>query len=182
MARGKILDITAPQVVLRALSVLTSNPIPPPGSPKDAGGRAIQYSKEPGRNGGFDPTAPHPASWTDKRIPTADCVGFALWACGIDRMQPGYEGSRGEWLNCGALMDDAEGECRFVRFVSDDQARAGDCLLTEGHIGVIIRPECVNDGHMVLDCSPRHGRHNSAIETGGPWADNCKVIRWKHVK
>lgn len=179
--RGKILSLTRTEVVARALSALTHVPIPPSGSPKDAGGRTIQYSREPGKNGGFDPTAKHCASWTDKKIPTADCVGFALWACGIDRLQPGYDGSRGEWLNCGALWDDAEGDAKFVRFVPDEEAKAGDCLLTKDHIGVIIRPECKNDAHMVLDCSPRHGRHNSAIETGGPWSDACKVIRWKHL-
>jgi hypothetical protein len=169
------------------MSMLLAVPRPPPDAPFDAGGRPIAYRLDPGFNGGADPTAAHCASWSyGLRTPTSDCIGLALWACYIDRKQPGYHGTRGEWLNCASLCDDADGERRFCEPIEYKLGRAGDLLITRDHVGVIVRPCLVNGDagadpdfdHLVVDCSPRH-RRDSAVGLGGPWSDACRVIRIK---
>lgn len=155
-------------------------PKPPAGAPPDAGNRPIAYRLEGGYNGGDDPTAPHCASWSyGDRTPTADCIGLALWSCGIDRKQPGYSGTRGEWLNCASLLDDADGAMRFCEPIAvRSRTEPGDLLITRDHVGVIVRPGVGEFDHLVVDCSPRHGR-STAVGVGGPWSDACRVIRIK---
>jgi len=176
--RGEIRSFTHEMVVQRALSQVVAIPDPPPGSPLDAGGRPIAYRLEPGFNGGADPFAPHCASWSyGNRTPTSDCIGLALWASGIDRMQPGYKGSRGEWLNCASLLDDADGAKQFCRPLKlTEMARPGDWVLTRDHIGVLVRPQSTHADELVVDCSPRHGRQH-AVGIGMVWSDACRVIR-----
>lgn len=184
--RGKILYLTREEAVTRALSQVAVLPVPPPGSPLDAGNRPIAYRLEGGYNGGDDPTAPHCASWSyGYRTPTADCIGLVLWASGIDRKQPSFNGSRGEWLNCASLLDDADGAQVFCRPLSKSELpTSGDWVLTRGHIGMLIRPPRVV-GHsgmweiapaLVVDCSPRHGRQ-AAVGVGRVWSGNCRFIR-----
>jgi hypothetical protein len=181
--RGLILNLTREQVRDRVLSQVVALPAPPPGTPLDAGNRPIAYRLEGGWNGGFDPTADHCASWSyGARTPTADCIGLALWGSGIDRKQPGYKGSRGEWLNCASLLDDADGAQVYCRGLGTHESPLpGDWLLTRDHIGVIVRPPVPNFDELVVDCSPRHGRQH-AVGIGGPWSDACRVIRPKHYK
>lgn len=181
--RGVNLKLNRAQAVHRALQMVAARP-------KNKFGQLVPigYRLEGGFNGGFDPHAAHCASWSyGDRTPTADCIGFVLWASGIDRMQPGYAGSRGEWLNCASLLDDADGAKKFcrpvVRNVGSNQAPEdvlpGDWLLTRDHIGIIVRPDNIEaDGydHLVIDCSPRHGR-STAINTGYAWSDACRAIR-----
>lgn len=178
VTRGTILRISREEATRRALSQIIAIPKPPPGSPTDAGNRPINYRLEGGYNGGFDPGAPHCASWSyGDRTPTADCIGFVLWASGVDRLQPGYAGSRGEWLNCASLLDDADGAKRFCRPITKyETPMPGDWLLTRDHIGFVLRKDCGEVDILVVDCSPRHGRA-SAINTGYPWSDACRVIR-----
>lgn len=177
--RGVILRLSKEQAVSRALRMVIDVPIPPKGSPADAGDRPIAYRLEGGYNGGADPTADHCASWSyGGRTPTADCIGLVLWASGVDRMQPGYKGTRGEWLNCASLLDDAHtptpSYCR--KLAPGEDVRIGDWLLTRDHIGMIVRPACGGSDHLVVDCSPRHGRP-TAVNTGYPWSDACEVVR-----
>ncbi len=177
MTRGTWLPSTPALRVQRALSQVYAVPTPPPGAPADAGKRPIAYRLDGGYNGGDDPHAPHCASWSyGDRTPTADCIGLALWSCMIDRKQPGYAGSRGEWLNCASLIDDVDGACRFALPIDDAKAQPGDLLITRDHVGVIIRPAIGDFDHLVVDCSPRHGRQ-TAVGIGGPWSDACRVIR-----
>lgn len=177
MTRGTWLPFTMQERAMRAISMILAIPKPPAGAPADAGNRPIVYRLEGGYNGGDDPAAEHCASWSfGGRTPTSDCIGLALWAWGIDRKQPGYKGSRGEWLNCASLIDDADGECRFVTPIDDARAVAGDLLITRDHVGVIIRPGIGEFDHLVVDCSPRHGRL-TAVGIGGPWSDACRVLR-----
>lgn len=190
MTRGKILWLKREEAVARALSQITCIPAPLKGAPAGAGGRPIAYRLASGFNGGSDPTAPHCASWSfGGNTPTADCIGFALWASGIDRMQPGYEGSRDEWLNCASLLDDADTERKFCRpltnmVLNKERPQAGDWLLTEGHIGFIVRPETSWSVEgvthklptLVVDCSPRHGFVES-IQFGTAWSKDCRTIR-----
>ncbi len=185
MPRGIILHFTRDEVVGRALSQITAIPVPPKTAPTDgsAGGKPIGYRLEPGFNGDFDPTAPHCASWSyGERTPTADCIGFVLWSAGIDRCQPGYKGASDEWLNCTSLFADAHGRQQWGTLINDKEAQSGDFLLTMDHIGLIIRPEHEHGDHLVVDCSPRHGRggrYERTINTGYPWSELCVVVRPK---
>lgn len=182
MTRGKILYVTREQAVQRALSQIIAIPALPPGNwPSDAGNRPIGYRLDPGFNGGFDPEAPHCASWSyGGRSPTADCIGFVLWASGIDRMQPGYKGSRDEWLNCASLLDDAKGGKKFCRFLVPelDMVKPGDWLMDTGHISMVVRPATRTTKPLVVDCSPRHDTSRQAcINLGLPWSTSCKIVR-----
>jgi hypothetical protein len=172
--RGAILKLTRAQAVTRALSQITVMPR----LLIDGVALPIAYRLEGGYNGGFDPSAPHCASFSyGGRTPTADCIGLVLWASGIDRKQPGYNGSRGEWLNCASLLDDADTDRTYCHPLTEKEVPlAGDWVLTRDHIGMLIRPETATTDALVVDCSPRHGR-KTAVNTGGFWSDACRVIR-----
>lgn len=192
--RGLILRIPREQAVLRALSQIVAVPTPLKTAPSDAGGRPISY-RLPEKNGGFDPTAPHCASWSyGDRTPTADCIGFVLWASGMDRCQPHYDGTRDEWLNCASLLDDADkfdkdktyNFCRPLATsgANTERPQPGDWLLTRDHIAMIVRVPLKwsmagttkSIPLVVVDCSPRHGYDNS-IQMGTAWSPLCRVIR-----
>lgn len=147
----------------------------------DGNSRPVAYRLEE-KNGGRDPNAPHCAdlSYPDI-VPTSDCIGLVLFCSGIDRLQPGYKGSRGEWLNCASLLDDADSIGKFCNPTDDHRARPGDWLVTRSHIAMIVRPAVYFGGrlqfdHLVIDCSPRHGR-TTAVGVGAPWSDACRVLR-----
>lgn len=195
MARGKILHITREDALWRALSQIVCVPTPPKGAPAGAGNRPIAYRLEEA-NGGFDPRGPldidgdghiefveleanHCASWSfGNRTPTADCIGFVMWASGVDRCQPGFKTPRVEgWLNCRSLMDDSRTSQRFCRLLRMHEAPLpGDWLLTDDHIGMVIRSATAVSDLLVVDCSPRHGRP-TAINTGLAWSEACVVVR-----
>ncbi len=177
--RGQNLRLDRYRAVARGFRELMSIPIPPKGAPPDAGNRPINYRLEE-KNGGSDPGADDCCDWSyGERTPTADCIGFVLYCSGIDRKQPGYKGTRGEWLNCASLMDDAKGAQTYCRTLRDgEREMPGDWLLTRDHIGLIVRRATDDSEILVLDCSPRHGRKH-AIGLGGPWSDACTVIRPK---
>jgi len=177
MTRGVILHLHRNEVVLRGFSQITCIPTPPAGSPSDAGNRPITYRLQGGFNGDHDPTAPHCADWSyGNRTPTADCVGFDLWASGIDRCQPNYKGSEDEWLACQSLLDDAKGEKVFCYEVAREHSLPGDWLVTSDHMALIISPPANGRDCLVIDCSPRHGWVQS-INIGLPWSTSCKVLR-----
>lgn len=183
MTRGAVRPTTRTEAVQRALAMITAIPAAPAGAPADAGHRPIAYRLKD-FNGGRDPYAPHCADWSyGLRTPTADCIGFVLWASGVDRYQPGYKGSRDEWLNCASLLDDADGAKVWCSPVSHVEAAPGDWLVTPDHIGMIVRPdgttidETEASEHLVVDCSPRHGR-SRAVNTGYPWSAACRVLRY----
>lgn len=174
--RGKILGISREMAVERVLSQILflwhSEP--------DEQDFPIEYRLKD-FNGGFDPTSTTCASISyGGRRATADCIGLVLWASGIDRKQPDYKGLLGAWLNCKSLLHDARTTQKFCRFLKqDEKPLPGDWLLTEDHIGMIVRPDSNPDGgldHLVVDCSPRHGR-DRAVNTGYPWSEACVVVR-----
>jgi hypothetical protein len=167
VTRGLILGITRGQAVGRALSMLCEM----------VKGRPINYRLED-YNGGDNPSAPNCANMSyGGRTPTSDCIGLVLWASGVDRKQPGYKGSRGEWLNCASLLDDADGDQQFCRPITGAGApMAGDWVLTRSHIAMLLRPDGEDHDPLVIDCSPRHGRRN-AVGCGGFWSEACRVIR-----
>lgn len=98
MARGKVLDLLPTQRVDRALYALEWH-------------RFVQYSLYEGQAGGFDPSAPDCGSrWATgtkaktKNYITSDCVGFALWAYGMDRFQKDDFPLYGGWMNTNSLV------------------------------------------------------------------------------
>jgi hypothetical protein len=164
--RGEILYLHREEAVARAVSQLSVLVL----------GKPIHYRLKD-FNGGADPHAAHCASISPAggaykvKTPTADCIGLVLWSSGIDRKQPGYEGSLGEWLNCSSLLADAHGEQRFCRpLATGEAALAGDWVLTKTHIGMYLR------AGLVIDCSPRHAR-NAGVGTGVPWSSMCQTLR-----
>lgn len=176
--RGTILGLDRAVAVQRVMAMIVALPSNAEG-PKPIAYRLDAY------NGGNDPGATYCSNWSwGDRTPTSDCIGLVLWASGIDRLQPGYAGSRGEWLNCASLLDDADGARKYCRpLISQGHNREavlpGDWLLTPDHIGMIVRPDNnATDGfdHLVVDCSPRHGR-DRAVNTGYAWSEGCRVIR-----
>lgn len=183
--RGLILRISREQAVQRALSQIVAVPVPPVGAPEDAGNYAIGYRLKD-FNGDTDPAAPHCASWSyGLRRPTADCVGFVLWASGIDRCQPTYKGSADEWLSCYSLLDDAHGTNlphgtnprQFCRPLDAGEGeKPGDWMVTADHIAFVVRPATRDVGCLVVDCSPRH-TFISAINTGFAWSEGCQILR-----
>lgn len=186
--RGLIVPVHRVSVVQRALSQIVAIPTPPPGSPFDAGNRPIAYRLVGGYNGGSDPLAPHCASWSyGYRTPTADCIGLALWASYIDRKQPGYNGSRGEWLNTDSLLDDADSDQQFCRPLTlNELPLPGDWVISGskdsfiGHIGVLVRPWTKAGPELIVDCSPHHGREAAVGIRTARWSSRCRVIRPKH--
>lgn len=187
----RLLHLTRDQVVARALAHLTLVSEPSPQSPPDFTPAPVEYRNDDSGNlGGDDPTAPHCADWSyGWRKLTADCVGFMLYCAGISRQQPDYAGLNGMWLNTDSILSDARGHRRFFRFLdAGERVLPADLLVSpsvfvngtrtkDGHCGVIIRPKPSDAfDHLVIDCSPRHGR-TTAINTGGHWNDKCIVVR-----
>lgn len=182
--RGTIRPTTADEAVARWLKHLSAVPTPPDPTVEDAGNRPINYRLEK-ENGGSDPYAQWCCDWSyGGRTPTADCVGFVLHGSGIDRLQPSWKGPIAEsWLYCKSIVWDATHERRWCTKVDDDKAMPGDWLVDEGHIAGIIRPAIyvggrMRDDHLVIDCSPRHGREH-AIGIGRPWSEAAFVVRPK---
>lgn len=186
-----ILNLTRDQVVARALAHLTLVSEPHRLSPPDFMPAPVSYrNDDSGRLGGDDPQAEHCADWSfGYRTLTSDCVGFMAFCAGFSRRQKGFRGLNGEWLNTDSIISDAEHLMRFFRPVmGGERVLPGDLLVSrstfalgirvkDGHCGVIIRPR-PSDAfeHLVVDCSPRHGR-TTAIGTGGPWSTKCQAIR-----
>jgi len=117
--RGKILGLTNRDVVKRALSMVGYRPeIEAPRKGAAAVTVEGQYCMEGGRNGGDDPTRPHPFTiWQHPKkgtVATADCVGFGMWAQGADRKLEGrihdYDGG---WVNTDSACMDAAGDCEL---------------------------------------------------------------------
>ncbi len=167
--RGLILRIERAEAIRRTLSMLHVI----------IKGLPINYRLDD-YNGGDNPVAPHCANLSyGGRTPTSDCIGLVLWGSGVDRKQPTYSGSRGEWLNCASLLDDAHSATgrRFCRpLTGAEKPQAGDWVLTRDHIAMLLRPDGEDSDPLVIDCSPRHGRRN-AVGTGKYWSDACEVIR-----
>lgn len=180
--RGKIRPTTPAEAVLRWQAHLGAVPTPPAGSPPDAGKKPIAYRLEE-NNGGKDPYAQWCCDWSyGNRTPTSDCIGFVLQGSGIDRLQPTWNGPiAGPWLYCKSIVHDAKNAKRWCQKIDDDKARPGDWLVDNDHIAGIIRPAIYVNGsmafdHLVIDCSPRHGR-STAIGIGLPWSEAAFVVR-----
>jgi hypothetical protein len=193
----RILSLDHHQVVARALAHLTLVSQPHKFSPPDFVSKPVEYRlDESGLTGGDDPTAPHCADWSyGYRTLTADCAGFALYCVGLARYQPDYKGLNGAWLNTDSIIADAARQRRFFfELEARDEVRPGDLMVTRstfalgvrvkaGHVGVIIRPSpSAAFEHLVVDCSPYHGRTTAIGLRKEPWARNYVIVRALNVK
>jgi hypothetical protein len=167
MPRGAIVPTTAGDAVARALRWIDGRPLPThPQAPADAKPSPIRYRLKGGYNGGKDPLARHPASWSyGLRVPTADCVGFVAWCLGFDRLQPGHFPTREGYANCDSICDDADAERSFFARVVG-APRPGDVVayrsryvlgvrVAVGHIGLVVSDPVTADpwSCRVVDCS-----------------------------
>lgn len=182
-----LMKIQREQAVHRALRHLSLTLV---GS--DGVERPVAYRlDDSGLLGGDDPWARHCADISyGGRTMTSDCIGFALYCAGIARHQPGYKGSRGEWLNTDAVLDDAHGQQKFFKPVKRESARPGDLVVTRskyllkvrlrpGHIEMLLRPPLPHFKALSIGCSPRFGR-DTAIGVGPVWADDYEIVRPKN--
>jgi hypothetical protein len=126
VSRGKILALTNRDVVKRAMSMVGFKV----SVDKDDDGDPDfhlpgQYCMEGGRNGGDDPTRPHPFSvWYYEKgkrtVATADCVGFGMWCQGADRKLSGrihdYDGG---WVNTDSACLDSDGDQELFERVAE---------------------------------------------------------------
>lgn len=193
----RIIPLDSNRVVARALAHLTLVSKPHKFSPPDFVSKPVEYRlDDSGLLGGDDPTAEHCADWSfGYRTLTADCIGFALYCVGIARYQPGYAGLNGAWLNTDSVITDAERQQQFFELVGPgDEIRPGDLMVTRstfalgvrvkpGHIGVIVRPSpSAAFEHLIVDCSPFHGRTTAIGLRKEPWGRNYVIVRAKNVK
>lgn len=156
--RGKILSLQQSDIVKRANLALNW---------------AIKYHLEY-PNGGTDPEAPDCSALLDKQK-VADCVGFAAWCAGFDRLNPKFPLYDG-YINTDSMIEEATTRGNWFN-VHDDPAE-GDFIVAAsyrpkltpwrriiGHIGVIT--QVAGDHLDVVHCSPSNYTYTtgrSAIE------------------
>jgi len=177
-SRGKVIALTADQIVARATSMV---------------GAKIYYRLEY-PNGGTDPTAPDPAArWSKEHSSfvniTCDCVGFAAWASGFDRLQERrmphvYDGR----INCDSMRIEAasHGHCFMrlsrpelgcmVAYGSLDHDKDGHRDLA-GHVGIVVGVPAEWDATKrscwaaldVIDCASRSPAVAIQHTSGSVW-------------
>lgn len=163
-------DLSDQQIIDRAVSMI--------------GRKDIHYNMKAGRNGGRDPYAPSPVS---QGTNTADCVGFAFWAFGLDRYQPDFVyGSYEGWINTNSMIGDALTKRsyflpmvelvypHFLVYPSSNKVELAQGFPPVGHVGVVINE------FKVVHCS--HGndeRLGHAIDVGRPrsWTSKPRHMR-----
>lgn len=72
--------------------------------------------------GGRNPEAENPFT-TREGVLGCDCVGFVLWAWGLDRFQPTFP-KYGGWINTDSAIDDAKTTQTFFEQISGPEAGA----------------------------------------------------------
>ena len=116
--------------------------------------------------GGRNPDAVKP--WTKKGTRLgSDCVGFVLWAWGMDRFQPSFP-LYGGWINTDSAIGEARTSAKWFRIV--DVPQPGDLVTVPsvdldrdgdrdriGHVGIISEVPALWDGDYadlrVIHCS-----------------------------
>lgn len=202
MTRGVIRPTTAGEAAIRALGMVGLCPAPPAGAPRDAPRSPIRYRLAAGHNGGADPLAEHPASWSfGDRVPTCDCTGLVCWALGFDRLQPHAFPHYGGYINTDSALIDAGSSRSFfeprdgIPVVGDvviygGQTRDGKRVKV-GHWGIVVlahrdfepgNPTRRNfELIRIVDCSSSMSRKTGAAihERGaGLWAKRGQFLRY----
>ena len=168
---SKLLNFTNLQIVDRARSCV-----------KDI----VKY-RLPYPNGGSDPTTTKPYSVVNisgTNINVCDCIGFAMWCCGISRrfqglpMVPPFPDTpsvAGSYINCSSLVEEALG---FDR-------RRGQTRYPGGRFFKIVEVPVPGDlivypGKTVSPNNPPHGHIGVivSIPTGEEAPKNASVDLW----
>ena len=141
-------------------------------TPDPRAGRAVARARQhvgTGRyglgRGGRKPDAVTPFD----RDGLCDCSGYASWALGLDRYQPGAIG--GDWISTDAIVRDATGPRRMFRAVELIDARPGDLVVYGGrhvggvrvrigHVGMVVEPGATWEATRVVHC---HGGKAPAV-------------------
>ena len=142
MTRGAIRPTTALEAAERARSMIAFVP--------QVGGKPILYRLKGGYNGGKNPFAPHPASWSPpdsqglawsaRGAWTCDCSGFAAWALGLDRFQPD---TAIRWVETSRMILDSRGD-RPELFAEVEYPELGAVAVygdrggRQGHVGIVV--------------------------------------------
>lgn len=164
----RVRDLSPQQIIDRAMAMI--------------GRKDIRYSMIRGRNGGRDPYAADPRS---RGYNSADCIGFAFWAFGIDRYQPDFP-FYGGWINTDSMMMDAMAKRMFfvplaeieyphmIVYPSGTKQEVAAGLPRIGHIGVAI------DDKRVIHCSYSNDRLlGHGVDIGAPriWTRHPRHMR-----
>lgn len=203
MTRGLVVPLSPAEVVQRALFLageVTSAKLDRYLRASVPRCPTIYYRMEAGRNGGFDPTAPDPASrWqTDGGTwaVTCDCVGGAAWCAGFDRYQPvRFDHLYGGWCNTNSIIIDASGPARC--FVALARPEIGSMVVCKsgspghavGHVGTIVsvpaewdatKRECW-EAIGVVDVAGRKGRANMRTTARGWFGTGALFVRSRMI-
>lgn len=107
--------------------------------------------------GGRDPNASSPFTTKDGVV-GSDCVGWVLWACGIDRYQPKLFTYYDGWMNTDSIIEDAK------RGVGGKLWK----LLAKPEVGcLVIFPSIHKNGKMT-----RMGHVGLVVEVPAEWPDD----------
>lgn len=169
--RGAIRPTTPAEAVERARSMIGYVPAPHVLTPAGYQVGPIEYRLEPGYNGGANPDAAHPASWSfGYRTPTADCVGLVAWAMGFDRYQPdGRFPWWGGWVNTNSMIADATRTRTYFEQIPAPELGCAIVYETQGgtigHVGLVVDPLPAEWGGnwrdlRVIDCAASHSRRH----------------------
>lgn len=112
--------------------------------------------------GGRDPSKATCATVRDG-ITGSDCVGFVMWALGIDRYQPSRFGYYGGWMNTDSVIYDATD----VKGRKTGFSRAWDRLSRPEPGALVIFPSLYKNGKRT-----RIGHVGLIVEVPAEWPDN----------
>lgn len=205
--RGVKRQLTVEGVVERARSMIAFRPQPPVAHSKSRA-KPIQYRLRGGFNGGKDPFAQHPGSWSppdNQKMPwssggawTCDCSGFVSWCLGIDRYQPEFP-HYGGWVSTDSILMDARtGGDWFEEIPAPELgcvvvyggARRKGKRIRVGHVGLVVDPLPAEwdknwSDLRVIHCSSGNGRRfgQAVWETDGRiWSKHGRLVRAKFLK
>lgn len=201
MARSKTRPTKQSESVVRAMSMVGFRPEKPSSAPPDWKPMLIQYRLEAGFNGGSDPFAPHPASWSfGRRTPTCDCSGFVAWCCGYSRYHEDFP-LYGGYVNTDSMLQDATGQKEWFEEVEYPEPGClivygaiykGTVRTRVGHVGLVTGVAAAEwdprnpqfDRLLVTHCSSGNvKRTGAAIQqtTGSIWQKSgAKLVRYRH--
>lgn len=175
MARGMKIAVNRMAAVTRACAMPLYTGHMTKNSPEDFFPRPIGYRLG---DGGKDPSAEHCGDWSyGYRTLTSDCIGFVMWALGIDRYQKAGFPEFSGWLNTDSILLHIAAKHEKPWFIPVElkDAKVGDLLVVgstrswlgkrkPGHIKMIVRVATPVSPMLVVDCSPSNGAAAVAIK------------------
>lgn len=163
-SRGLLADGVAGFKTLSALNAAISDKLKPEVKPlpvKERLTRAWFWTTQKAKYvlgaGGRSPWTNSPLTTKDGKL-GSDCIGFALWATGLDRYQPKLFTYYDGWMNTDSIIDDAKSGVGGGRWK----------LLSKPQVGcLVIFPSLWKNGKMI-----RMGHVGLVVEVPGEWPDD----------